>query len=96
MWEKILGTKLGLYMVKVSGETEDDETVYDFFEYIKNRIKDYRVVLKLASKWKSYDENRQVSEAIGHAGMFHTSRFIMLMEFLADEIEKGEYKIEEN
>lgn len=92
MWNKLLDVKLGMYMVRVTGGTEDDETIYKFFEHIENRIQDYKVVVVLATQWKTYDDMKQANLAIKFAGMYHASRFIIMMDYLADKFEKGELK----
>jgi hypothetical protein len=90
MWENILTYELGLYMIKVTGQTEDDESVYNYFKFIQNRIEDVNIVKALARQWKSYDTMKQTSLSIRYAGMYNASRFIIMMDYLANKAEKGE------
>lgn len=91
-WEKIVTMELLYYMRSVSGESEDSDSIERFFEFLQQRVEDHRVLMALARNWKSHDEQKQVSLAVEHAGMYHVSRFFMLMEYMASKIEKGQLR----
>lgn len=91
MWNKIFTPELVFYMKKVTGDTEDFDTVNGFIEHIKGRV-DYKQVIILSTKWSSYDDTRQANMAIHFAGVFHASRFILLMEFLSKQFKNGGLK----
>lgn len=92
MWDKLLSKDLQSFMVKASGESEDSQTTSQFFKIIQKRVKDYKVLVVLATQWKSYEDIKQANVAIKYAGMFHASRFILMMDYLVDKFEKGELK----
>lgn len=91
-WDKLLTRDLALFMIKVSDETEDNDSVSRFFDFVRERIIDYKVIVVMATQWKSYDVNKQANLAVHYAGMNHASRFIMMMDYLAIKFIKGELK----
>lgn len=92
MWDKILTIELIMYMQKVSGDTESKDTVSRFFDVIKQRMVDHKVLIVMAMNWKTYEQEKQVRLAVHHAGMYHASRFIMMMEYMSHKILKGDFK----
>ena len=98
MWDKILDLKCWYHMKNAvkdneTGEVivEDDFAIKSFFEYLKERIKDYKVLVVLVTQWKTYDDTKQANLAIHHVGWEHASRFIILMDYLSDRFIKGEF-----
>ncbi|MER2008611.1 MAG: hypothetical protein ABS939_14260 [Psychrobacillus sp.] len=91
MWDKILTPELVFWMKKVSGETEDFDTINAFIEHIKNRA-DYKIIVVLSTQWKGYDDRKQANIAIRIAGMYHASRFILMMDFLSNKFKEGKLK----
>lgn len=88
MWNKIFTPELVFKIRELSGETEDFDTMSAFIKHIKQRV-DYKQVVMLAVKWKTYDDIKQANLAINFAGIFHASRFILLMDCLSDKFIEG-------
>lgn len=84
-------------MLKVSGDAEerdhgeDVKMIYNFIEFIKSRV-DYKVIVVMATQWESYDDIKQANLAIQIAGEVHASRFMMLLDYMANKFKKGELK----
>jgi hypothetical protein len=91
MWEKIFTPDAVFYMQKVTGDTEDFNTINGFINHLKQRV-DYKTVIILATQWKAYDDVKQANIAIQQAGVFHASRFILLMDFLSKKFVEGKLK----
>lgn len=96
MWDKILNQALALYMTMVTGKdgdrTEDATTISYFFDHVKTHVKDYKVVIVMATEWDKYEEAKQVGIAIHYVGEHHASRFIIMMDYLNQKFKKGELK----
>ena len=72
-----------------TGGAEDAYTIHSMFEHLLNRTT-YLQVIKISKAWTTYDNLHQTNLAITHAGIYHASRFIMLMDFLVKkEAEKN-------
>jgi hypothetical protein len=91
MWDKLYTTEMVLWMKGITGETEDFDTIAGFIDHMKNRV-DYKQVVVMAMNWHTYDESKQVSLAILNGGMFHASRFMLMMDYLSKKFLKGELK----
>ena len=91
MWDKIFTMDLVLYMRKVTGDTEDFDTIGGFQEHVKARV-DYKMVVMLATQWHTYDELKQANVSIKFAGIFHASRFIIMMDYLSKKHLEGRLK----
>lgn len=91
MWDKIFSVELVFYMRKATGDTEDFDTIGAFQEHVKARV-DYKQVVILATQWRTYDDLKQANVAIQLAGIFHASRFILLMDYLSKKFEGGSLK----
>lgn len=89
MWEKIFTVEALQTMIDLSEETEDFKTLEKFVEKIIIN-NDYRVVVVLATQWESLKEDKQVSIAVNSVGENDASRFMILLDFLADKFKKGE------
>lgn len=66
------------HMVRIGNE---EDSVYNFLKTIENRTsKDtFNTVLK---SWNYQDETKQLMLAKEHAGEFHLSRFLIMMDYL--------------
>ena len=91
MWNKLFTVELVFYMRKVTGETEDFDTIGAFQEHIRARV-DYKTVVILATQWHTYEDVKQANIAIKFAGVFHASRFIILMDYLSKKHIEGKLK----
>lgn len=88
MWEKILNLEAINFITKVSDE--DIDKVAILFDILKQRIEDYDVIVTVAKKWDTFEDTKQAKIALNYAGMFHASRFIILMDYLNMKYKKGE------
>lgn len=88
MWDKILTMEAISFLIQVSDETEDDESIGQFILFLKKNI-DYKVVVMMATQWAGYDDEKQANLAIHTVGIHHASRLIMLMDYLALKYEEG-------
>jgi hypothetical protein len=96
MWNKLLSKDTLKYMTNVKDENgeviEEKKSVKVFFEYIKTRVIDYKIIVMLAVRWKTLNDTQQASHAITYVGVNHATRFIIMMDYLAMKFEKGELK----
>ena len=93
MWDKLLNMELTYYMIRVTKETEDEESIQKFYEHIKSRTEnEYKLIVVLATQWSEYDDTKQANVAIKVAGMNHASRFIIMMDYLSSKYRKGKLK----
>lgn len=91
MWSKIFTLETVKFMKKVSEDTEDDESIGQFIQFVEKHI-DYKTVVIMATQWDKYEDIKQANLAIKFASMPHASRFIMLMDYLNMKFKKGELK----
>jgi hypothetical protein len=94
MWGRLLSQDALFFIVETAEKEagEDGDKVIAFFENLKERVIDYKVIVVLATVWKSLNDTQQANQAVTHAGMYDASRFIILMDYLAMKFEKGELK----
>jgi len=93
MWDRILNAETSLYMqemAKIDEELgEESELIKRFFARLKDRT-DYKSIVMTAMHWKMLDDFKQAKLAIEFVGEDDASRFIILMDFLAERFFKGE------
>lgn len=87
-WESVLDMEAINFFVKTT--FEEEQTVVLFFNLLKERVEDYQIITSLAKKWDTYDASKQARIAINYAGIYHASRFIILMDYLNMKSKKGE------
>lgn len=76
------------FAYKKTEGAEDNHTIHTFLEHLNQRTK-YNDIMRIARRWTKYDNLHQTNLAITHAGIYHATRFILLMEFLSmKEVEK--------
>lgn len=97
MWNKLLNIETVAFMKKASGDGdkengEDNKAIYDFFKAVVKKVRDYKVVVMMAVKWDTYEDEKQANIAINYMGWEDASRFIMLMDYLSEKFKKGELK----
>jgi len=90
MFDKIFGIEAFNFMIKISGETEDLETIHNFREHLIERV-DGNTVMKLARKWKDYSLLSQVYMSFAHVDSSELSRFMMYMDYLSEKIAEGDF-----
>lgn len=90
MFDKIFNLEAMLYMINVSGETEDSVTIRAFREYLIERV-DGNTIMKIAREWNDMEVDRQISIAFNYVGEAHASRFAMYLDYLSVKIEKGHF-----
>lgn len=89
MWDRILTMDV---LARTVAKTEDElSQISDFFNQIKEKMQ-CEVIVVMAVHWLTYDESKQVGLAIYFAGAYNASRFIALMDILADKVMKGEMR----
>lgn len=91
MWEKILTEEALEHMITYTEETEDFNTMSKFVEHLMARV-DYKVVVVLATQWEGLIDIRQANIAVDAVGIFHASRFIILMDYLSKQFKEGKLK----
>lgn len=93
MWEKILTDETLEDIVIGLGDdaTEDMLTMKDFVEYLMANV-DYKSIVILATQWNSFDENKQVYYAVSTVDEEHASRFMIMMDSLAERFVEGRLK----
>lgn len=66
------------HMVRIGNE---EDSVYNFLKTIENRTskETFNTILK---NWNYQDEKKQIQLAKEHAGAFHLSRFLIMMDYL--------------
>lgn len=96
MWDRILNDETVLYMQglteiheEYAGVGEESEIIKRFFSHLKDST-DYKSVVMMAMSWKTFDDLKQAKLAISCVGQYHASRFIVLMDYLAERFIKGE------
>lgn len=88
MWSKLLSTKV---TAMVMAKTEDDLlTVSHFFSHLKSKT-DYKTIVILSTRWSGMEEAYQVNMAIKTVGMVQASRFLALLDTIAELIKEGEW-----
>jgi hypothetical protein len=91
MWDKLLSKELVFYMIEKTGNTEDFNSVNGYIEHMKARV-GFKNVVVVATQWHKYDDMKQANIAIHFAGIFHASRFCLMMDYLSELYLKGELK----
>lgn len=91
MWDKIFKLEVVDLIIRLSEQTEDKDTINQFRDFVEAEL-DYKVVIVLAMQWHMHDDVRQANLAIHHAGEFHASRFVLLMDSLSALIKEGTLK----
>ena len=87
-WDILLDTDVLNQFIKA--ETEDYQRIELFFGLIKERVEDFRIIASIAKKWDTFPIDKQTKMAINYAGIYHASRFIILMDYLNLKDKKGE------
>lgn len=97
MWDKLLTLESVEFIKRVSGDKailnefgEEERLILEMYSSMKDRVKDYKVLVILATQWDSYTGSQQANLAVHHLGLYHASRFIMFMDYLAIRFKKGE------
>lgn len=102
MWNKLLTTDCVKYIQSASGDKEmmdkygvtehgeEERLIYEMFDKIKSKVKDYKVIVVMATQWDTYTGTQQANLAVHHIGLFHASRFIILMDYLSNKFKQGE------
>ena len=88
MWNRIFSLDVIGYMLRVSDEMENEDTIYKFIEHMKEN-NDYKTVVVMATQWDGYEDVKQANLAINQVGWKHASRFIMLMDCLSKKYKEG-------
>jgi hypothetical protein len=89
-WSEILNLESLNFIKNVS--YEEGWRIERFFSLLEYRIKDINILLILAKEWHNLDSHEQARLAVHHAGMFHATRFIILMDYLDLKYKRGELK----
>lgn len=92
MWDNILTADLALYMVKVSDETEDADSIEGFFLFMQKEVTHRNLMILIASQWQLYSPERQVEISVKYGRNQHASRFIMMMDYLSHKYKEGKLK----
>lgn len=79
------------YIIKLSEETEDRNTISKFADFVDAEI-DYKEIVVIATQWHTFEDLKQANIAIHKAGLFNASRFVMLMDTLSTFIKEGRLK----
>lgn len=97
MWDKLFTLESVEFIKRVSGDKEalnehgeEEGLILDMYSEMKDKIKDYKVLVILATQWHVYTSAQQVSLAVHHIGEKDASRFIMFMDYLSIRYKKGE------
>lgn len=97
LWDKILNYTTAIYMQKLSalesGDefSEDLESIGIFFDDLKTKM-NYKVVIVIATQWRTFTHVKQANVAMISVGEEHASRFMMMMDYLSYKYQKGELK----
>lgn len=90
MWERVLTEDVLLKMINMlDDETEDLESMNKFVEHLSAHV-EYAEAIGMALKWKNYSEFNQLDIAISEVGEEDASRFMLLMDYMSDELEYKE------
>lgn len=91
MLDKVLTPALITYMLVATEETEDDETMFVFSQFIRKTFPDVLPLRILADNWNSRSVEDKVKVSIELVGEKECSRFMLMMDYI---VEKDLHKYE--
>lgn len=97
LWNSLLDKKLAKAMIHRAslefvqldgGNTENLISILAFFELIKENVS-YKYGTNIAKVWDKLSEGKQVKLAIEIVGEKEASRFLLMMDCLSEQIQRG-------